>query len=414
MKSSILVFGIVASLFALSHCLAGEAQTESSATFTDPVPYCQTVGTIDAADARYKGPRVTDWMLSALYSPDEITAQKGSGIDPGRAIVWRCMNGAVLACVQSNSPICGKANQDKRPTKPMRDYCASEPNADVIPLSVIGHENPTVFDWACHDKEPIIMRQIFTVDAKGFPSELWKQIAPDVSRGGPLPGAAGGGGNDKSDEMIVGGKPSGSEVPTFPWPPPAASASYVLPDHLLKNYSTLGDVSGAIISALEHNGYVERSFFQTEAGGVALVTRLERINDDGTPVGESERWPTSKQDFASGIDLVLFLQGLFFVDPGHYRVIVFILQDLPFSQSAATITAAEARAWLRSGANVLPPALAERPFSGGHCTVLIYEFASDGTTVHLVESHLTGKQHLETTGLLAGLESAEHAKESVH
>ncbi len=80
-------------------------------------------------------------------------------------------------------------------------------------------------------------------------------------------------------------------LPEFPWPPPAASASYVLPDKLLASYHTVGDVVGAILGALERSGYVERSFFRTEAGGVALVTRLERINDDGTPYSETGRWP---------------------------------------------------------------------------------------------------------------------------
>ena len=145
------------------------------------------------------------------------------------------------------------------------------------------------------------------------------------------------------------------ELPEFPWPPPQASASYVLPDRLLASYHTVGDVVGAIIGAMEQSGYVERSFFRTEAGGVALVTRLERINDDGTPSLAAERWPNSGDHYASRDSLFAFLQGLFYVDPGHYRVIVFVLQDLPFSQSSANVTADEARAWLVTGANVLPP-----------------------------------------------------------
>jgi hypothetical protein len=43
---------------------------------------------------------------------------------------------------------------------------------------VIGHENPTIYDWSCRGTKPAIARQIFTVDARGFPSELWKEIAP--------------------------------------------------------------------------------------------------------------------------------------------------------------------------------------------------------------------------------------------
>jgi hypothetical protein len=206
----------------------------------------------------------------------------------------------------------------------------------------------------------------------------------------------------ENGEIIVGGH-APEQLPEFPWPPPRASASYVLPDRLLASYHTVGDVVGAIIEALEQGGYVERSFFQTKAGGVALVTRLERINDDGTSSAETQRWPNTGDPYGSSDSLFQFLQGLFYVDPGHYRVIVFVLQDLPFSQSSTDVTAGEARAWLTRGANVLPPDIAARSFAGAHCTALIYEFASDGTKVHVVESRLTGKEHLEKAGLLAAL-----------
>ena len=59
----------------------------------------------------------------------------------------------------------------------------------------------------------------------------------------------------------------------FPWPPPAASAFYVLPDSWFAGLPTLGEVISAIVPALERNGYVERSFFGVEGNGVALVTR---------------------------------------------------------------------------------------------------------------------------------------------
>ncbi len=199
-------------------------------------------------------------------------------------------------------------------------------------------------------------------------------------------------------------------LPEFPWPPPSASASYVLPDDLFQSYPTVGQVVTALLFSLESNGYVERSFFLTPQGGVALVTRLERIKDDGSPSGE--RWPSSEGQSNSTEGLLKFLQGLFYVDPGHYRVIVFILQDLPFSQSAQNIAAPEAQSWLSSGGNVLPPEIAKRSFSGGHCTVLVYEFASDGTKVRTVVSSLTGKQHLEKTGLLSAL--AQLAFKSSH
>jgi hypothetical protein len=144
----------------------------------EPGPYCQAVGNIDTPDARYTEPKVPDWMVAALYSKDELKAQKAAKVDPARAIVWRCMNGKVWACVQGNSPICGKANQEMKPTAAMREFCTGQPSAEVIPLSVIGPENPMIYDWTCKGKKPAIARQIFTVDARGFPVELWKEIAP--------------------------------------------------------------------------------------------------------------------------------------------------------------------------------------------------------------------------------------------
>ena len=88
------------------------------------------------------------------------------------------MGGKIWACVQGNAPICGKANQDKTPTKAMRDFCAGQPNAAVNPLVVIGHDHPMIYDWTCKGKQPTVAKQIFTVDARGFPADLWKAIAP--------------------------------------------------------------------------------------------------------------------------------------------------------------------------------------------------------------------------------------------
>jgi hypothetical protein len=193
------------------------------------------------------------------------------------------------------------------------------------------------------------------------------------------------------------------DLPNFPWPPPKASASYVLPDELLKNNNTMAEAVQAILSALERTGYVERSFFKTRPGGVALVTQLERIQPDGTPFEERDRWSLDQSNYRSTADLIKFLRGLFFVDPGHYRLIVFILQDTPFVQSGAKITGPEARGLMAKGANVLPAETGKRSFAGSHCTVLVYEFASDGKAVHMVESQLTGKQHLDKAGVLSSL-----------
>jgi hypothetical protein len=195
-----------------------------------------------------------------------------------------------------------------------------------------------------------------------------------------------------------------SALPDFPWPPPAASASYVLPQRLFGSRTTVGEATDAIIAALERNGYVERSFYGTPAPGVALITRLERINDDGSPASAAERWAAGGYQ-NDALNLAQFLRGLFYADPGRYRVIVFIIQDQPFTQAPEkTLSGEQAEALLPSGANVLPPEVAERPVADSHCTALIYEFANDGTAMRKVQSRLTGMQHLEKAGLLAALE----------
>jgi len=195
--------------------------------------------------------------------------------------------------------------------------------------------------------------------------------------------------------------PGPSAVPVFPWPPPAASASYVLPHDLFKDRNTIGQSTAAIVAALESEGYVDRSFFATPAGGVALVTRLERINDDGSHVVETQRWPAvgKDQQYSSTLDLTRLLRGLFFAEPGRYRIIVFILQNEAFSQSETRISEEDAQAWLHKGLNVLPPELADRSFDKGDCTALIYEFVNTGGGVHTVESQITGRQHLRMAGL---------------
>ncbi len=204
--------------------------------------------------------------------------------------------------------------------------------------------------------------------------------------------------------ISVAPKADTDKVPYFPWPPPSSSARYVFPQEVFRRYSTVGEVSSTILKALERSGYVERSFFQTEPGGVALVTRLEKIAGDGAPAPEQERWPAGFDSTPQGF--VDFVRGLFYAKAGHYRVIVFILQEKAFTQSEKKATGKDAETWLDVGAFTLPAWLANRPFGkDSTCTALIYEFESDGTSVKSVQSPLTGKQHLEKAGLLPAIEA---------
>ena len=331
-----------------------------------------------------------------------------------------------LALIGSRSPpIESRHGGGAEPPEEPPDMAAAEP--PTAPPDMAGAESP--------------LKPVQPLDGAGagqpgggyhyeIPPELGLSEPPAAEAPGPDLGAPSGGGGAPGasdhqilfgdptlpppqlalpdNETIVGGQPPerSGQLPEFPWPPPSASASYVLPDKLFVSYRTVGEVAGAILGALEQNGYVERSFFRTPPGGVALVTRLERINDDGSPSAEGVRWPAG-EPHTSTRSLLELLQGLFFVDPGHYRVIVFVVQDMPFSQSSEAITAQQAQTWLTFGANVLSPQIAALPFAGGHVTVLIYEFASDGSKVQVVTSQMTGKQHLERAGVLTALDQVQ-------
>ena len=144
-----------------------------------------------------------------------------------------------------------------------------------------------------------------------------------------------------------------------------------------------------------------------EPGGVALVTRLERINDDGSPSAENERWPASAERQESARGLLDFLQGLFFVDPGHYRVIVFVVRDDAFQTSEKEASKGEANAWLSSGFNRLPDDAAALPWTARtRCTALVYEFRKPpggGAEAEMPPGFLPADTHLRATGLIKAL-----------
>jgi hypothetical protein len=84
---------VVALLAAFLTLSAAKAATPGG--LDDPVAYCQAVGTIDAPDAKYKGPAVPDWMVAKAYPPEAIKAQKTpewirKGRSSGAALPARC------------------------------------------------------------------------------------------------------------------------------------------------------------------------------------------------------------------------------------------------------------------------------------------------------------------------------------
>lgn len=219
-------------------------------------------------------------------------------------------------------------------------------------------------------------------------------------------GAPGGGGTPPPEEISVQPPPQFVEErpPPFPWPPPKASAFQVLPRKLLvgeKETVRLKDVNTTLNSAFEHCGYSDRSYY-TVPDGFAIASRIEQINEDGTP--SSNRWSLDVPSMEE-VSIKAYLRALFKAPRGHYRVIVFIVTPHPFSQGNTELSASGAAELVSKGTDALPEAIGNREYSSNYkCTALIYEFKGTGQKAKFVQpSEITSQMHLQNAGLLAAL-----------
>lgn len=190
-------------------------------------------------------------------------------------------------------------------------------------------------------------------------------------------------------------------IPFFPWPPPKASAFVKVPIKQNHRPTKLLEVADILESAFEGAGYIERSYYAVPQG-FALVSRLERINNDGSPKELPDRWSTRIRQ-PTKFTLKSYFKALFTAPLGRFRIIVFIVTSTPFNQKGASLSLAEAEAWLSEGLDVLPKDLGNAKFTIDHkCTSLIYEFekTQDETNGNLMDpSQLTGFLHLQRASL---------------
>jgi hypothetical protein len=145
-------------------------------TFTDPFTYCAALGTVDAPDSRYTGPKVPEAVARGLKKA--FGAPADAPLEPFlNSTVWRCMDGTVYACmVGANLPCQEHADTSSRPTQGMTDFCKNNPRAEVIPAFATGRA--TVYEWKCTGGAPEIVRQFAQPDVRGFLSHIWYAISP--------------------------------------------------------------------------------------------------------------------------------------------------------------------------------------------------------------------------------------------
>jgi hypothetical protein len=152
---------------------AGSAPT--SAVFTDPAAYCAAVGTIDKPDARYTGAPVPDAVINGFKKAAGLESSTEPMDMLRKTTIWRCMDGKGYACnFGANLQCDSKANTDRTASQALVDYCKANPDSQVVPMSVTGHD--TIYSWQCVKDTPQIVQQIAQVDKAGYLQTIWYAI----------------------------------------------------------------------------------------------------------------------------------------------------------------------------------------------------------------------------------------------
>jgi HEAT repeat protein len=189
-----------------------------------------------------------------------------------------------------------------------------------------------------------------------------------------------------------------SVLPPLPWPPPASSAKGVLPQGFLADAPSLKAALDKTSRALAAVGFDEYGLFETP-GGFALVTRVERIRDDGTSHPGPDRWTNRK---LPTVDPVEILRQVFIYKPGQWRMFSFVFTtEENFSAGESAPAEEKLRGLHLEGGKVLPEAIGRHPSSGRRCYVLVYRLEKklgEGVRVKY-DDPLSAEKHLRQAGL---------------
>jgi hypothetical protein len=199
----------------------------------------------------------------------------------------------------------------------------------------------------------------------------------------------------------------GQTLRLLPWPPPRASSQSVLKIRLPgSGPKSLGDVDAVLQTALDGAGYDERSYLGVPRG-FALVTRLEQTSEDGRPFEGAARWATEVRRRAERFSVESYLRQLMLSGrTGYFRVLVFIVTPVAFSQAPEPPTRERAIEFVTMGANRLPAEVASLEYSSDYtCTALVYEFEQVNASAAIrLPGRLTARMHLASASLLRSLE----------
>ena len=208
-------------------------------------------------------------------------------------------------------------------------------------------------------------------------------------------------------------RPQGTGVryvlPVFPWPVPKFSSFVDISRGMLaapkRPLGSLGDVADVLSQAFENAGYIERSYYGVP-GGFAIVTRLERMQKDGSPDSQ-DRWPEGYELPKASWTVSDVIKRIFTAREGRYRIIVFVVTDRSFGGEASPkIDPTVLASWASNGAGKLPEKVRQIKYDPEYgCRALVYEFEKlEGREPRLIlPSEYDGRTHLLKAHLWSGL-----------
>jgi len=235
-------------------------------------------------------------------------------------------------------------------------------------------------------------------DDRGFSLPTGAPAAPPPHRRAAQAGGA---------DAALGAAASASRLPDFSWPPPAPTERVVLQrKQMLASpapaHPSLADVGDHLIAALQAAGYSEYSVYAVP-GGFAIVTRLERVEADGTPSAAALRFQAPDAAASGGL-------GRLFGSPkGYYRQIVLIANAdiIPPGAAPGPQTAADL---LQGGASRLTAGYRKTRLTDDYqVAALIYEYqkaGADGGLKGLTVGHNDALTNLARSGVYPALASA--------
>jgi hypothetical protein len=188
----------------------------------------------------------------------------------------------------------------------------------------------------------------------------------------------------------------------FFWPPPHATSSWIAEPSTAR---TLGDVATLVGDALRRAGYADQRWFPIGVHcehGFAVTTRLEGIDEDGTPKAPAARWLAPYPDAAS-LRWLTTSTETYLPKRGRYRVLLIAFTDLHVPPGDHPQRWDEGTAMEGPG---MPAAdvPARRPVAAGYRVgAYVYEYekkAADGDGDFVPEdTNVPAAEHLTRSGL---------------